>query len=56
MSRQAWALRFLWQVMNLNQYCKVNVASLVLQILDQRLERGGAVDSYKMVALLSLLP
>lgn len=30
--------------------------SLALQILDQRLERGNAVDNYEIAALLSLSP
>lgn len=35
---------------------RVDVAPLALQILDQRLERGDAVDNYEMVALSSLSP
>lgn len=55
-SPQARTLFFCWLVVHLSQYHKGDLALLAPQILEQSLERGDAVDSYEMVALLSLSP
>lgn len=39
-----------------SQCCKSDLALLTLPILEQGLERSPTVDSYQMMALLSLLP
>ena len=56
MSPQARALFFCWLVVHLSQYHKGDLALLAPQILEQSLEHSDAVDSYELVALLSLSP